>query len=63
MGLKHMPLLLFSSLLSAWHKTKLWVVFLFHVTFWEVYVTENVMGDSRDVYVSHIVKPVISGNV
>lgn len=58
-----MPLLLFSSLLSTWQKTTLWVVFLFHMPSWEVYITENVMGDSRDVYVSHIVKPVISGNV
>lgn len=50
MGLKHMPLFLFSSPLSARHKMKLSVIFLFHVPFWEVYVTENVMGDSRVVY-------------
>lgn len=51
MGLKHMPFFPFSSPLSARHKMKPWVIFLFYVPSWEVYVTENVMGDSTVVYV------------
>lgn len=54
MDLKHMPLFLFSSPLSAQQKTKLRVIFLFCVPSWEVYVTENIMGDSRVVCVTDI---------
>lgn len=51
MGLKHMPLFLFSSL-SAWHEMKLSVIFPFHVPSWELYLTENVMDNSTVVYVT-----------
>lgn len=54
MDLKHMPLFLFSSPLSAQQKTKLRVIFLFRVPSWEVYVTENIMGDSRVVCITDI---------